>query len=111
MGHQEQQPQGHGRRLRCCGVALGQAVCRGLKGQVRQGLWLEQCLSHKPVEAVTILGTHRYVLVLFVCHPKGGCGLSPLQAGHCMGPVSLLRGGKTESFSPSPADICQPSSQ
>lgn len=72
----------------------GQAVCRGSKrdkpgAKCRQDLWLEQCLSRKAAEAETILGMRHYVLALFVCHPKGGCGLSPLQAGHRTPPVSL----------------------
>lgn len=67
------------------GGKLSAGVRRDKPGtKCRQDLWLEQRLSHKPVEAEAILGMHHYVLALFVCHPKGGCGLSPLQAGHRM---------------------------
>lgn len=52
----------------------------------RQDLRLEQCLSRKPGETRTVLGMRHYVLALFVCHAKGSCGLSPLQAGRHMRP-------------------------
>lgn len=45
---------------------------------------LSGAFSHKPVEAEAVLQMHHSVPTLFVCHPKGGCGLSPLQAGPCM---------------------------